>query len=561
MFRYDEKLLLNALLELNVIEKSSLKDAFELSQKQKVPFELVLLSKDLISDENLGRTIADIISFPLIRLSDIQIPKEVLNIIPEVVARKQLIIAFKKDNSGLHVAMYNPNDLEIINFLKKKTGLAVVVYFATLNDITNALFLYSKDVKTTFDEIIKENVREANLRSGKKIDPPIIKIVDTILAYAYQNKASDIHIEPLEKGSLVRFRIDGVLHDIITLPTDLHQSIVTRVKVLANLRTDEHQSAQDGKFQFKIENAEVDVRTSLIPIIGGEKIVMRLLSENSRQFSLTDLGFSNADLQKVKNAYAKPYGMILSTGPTGSGKTTSIYAIIKLLNKRDVNIMTIEDPIEYEIEGVNQIQVNSKTNLTFAEGLKSILRQDPNIILVGEIRDTETASIAINSAMTGHLVLSTLHTNNAATAIPRLLDMGIEPFLVASTVNIIIAQRLVRRIHLKCRISEEVGLPKLTKNLDKKLICKVFGATDNIRLYKGKGCAIDYNTGYEGRVGIFEVLLVDDEIRQAILDRKDAETIHSIAVKNGMVTMAQDALEKAKQGITTIDEVLRSIKT
>jgi type II secretory ATPase GspE/PulE/Tfp pilus assembly ATPase PilB-like protein len=377
------------------------------------------------------------------------------------------------------------------------------------------------------------------------------------MEFAFKNKSSDVHIEPLKEKSLIRFRIDGILHDIVTVPLELHRPMATRIKVLADLRTDEHQAAQDGKFQFTVDGEEVDARVSIVPITNGEKIVMRLLSSSSRQFSLIDLGLSNDDLTKVKKAYEKPYGMLLSTGPTGSGKTTSMYAVLKLLNKRDVNIMSIEDPVEYQIEGVNQIQVNEKAGLTFAAGLRSIVRQDPNIILVGEIRDEETADIAVNSAMTGHLVLSTLHTNDASTAIPRLLDMNIEPFLIASTVNVIIAQRLVRKIHTKCRISEEVSITEIEKHFEPSTVKKLFGSSKTIRLYKGKGCPLDHGIGYEGRLGIFEVLVIDDEVRKAIVERKDASVIRKIAVKNGMTTMLDDGLEKVKEGITTIDEIMR----
>ncbi|MEK7517114.1 MAG: GspE/PulE family protein [Patescibacteria group bacterium] len=552
--------LYNALKELGVIDRKALDNAFSESQSQKIALSNILLEKDLISDENLGKTIADIVSLPLVRLGEISIPPEILKIIPEVVAKKQKVIAFNKDSQGIHIAMSDPNNIQIKDFLEKRVGIPVVVHFATERDINNVLFLYKKDLAATFDEIIGENVRQAKNIKNNNFDPPIIKIAEAILTYSYNNKASDVHIEPLKEKSLVRFRIDGILHDIISLPLEFHSPIVSRIKVMAFLKTDEHHGAQDGKLQFKADDEDVDVRVSIVPITNGEKIVMRLLSERSRQFSLTDLGLSSNDLEKVKRAYTKPYGMILATGPTGAGKTTTIYSILKLLNNRDVNIMTIEDPVEYDIEGVNQIQVNPKTNLTFAAGLKSIVRQDPDIMLVGEIRDFETADIAINSAMTGHIVLSTVHTNDAATTIPRLLDMNIEPFLIASTVNIIVAQRLVRKIHNRCRVSIDTNMETLTKYLDRTLLRKVFGRDSMVRLYKGKGCQLDHGIGYEGRVGIFEVLIIDEEIRRGIIERKDASEIKKIAVKNGMTTMIEDGLEKVKEGITTIDEVIRVTK-
>jgi type IV pilus assembly protein PilB len=384
--------------------------------------------------------------------------------------------------------------------------------------------------------------------------------LDTIVSYAYRNRASDIHIEPQNAGSVTRFRIDGVLHDIVTLPIEVHPQIVSRIKILSNLRIDEHQSAQDGKFKFETPSENLDVRVSIVPVTKGENVVMRLLSERSRQFSLESLGFSSEDLRKTELAYTKPYGMVLSTGPTGSGKTTTMYAILKILNRRGINISTIEDPVEYEMEGISQIQVNTETNLTFAAGLRSILRQDPNIMLVGEIRDNETANIATSAAMTGHLVLSTIHANNAATAIPRLLEMGVEPFLLASTVNVIIAQRLIRKIHSPCRVSKEIAASDVSSAVGAAMVERVFGKSEKIRVYQGKGCKLDYNTGYEGRIGIFEVLVIDDEIREAIMAKKDADVIYQIALKNGMKPMMEDGLEKVAQGLTTIEEVIMATK-
>lgn len=567
MTMFNDQSLYLALKELEIILVEDLDQIFKTSQSQHLSFPELLLKKDLISDDDLGKIIADLIKIPYIRLANVAIADEILQLIPEIVAKKQKMIIFKKDQSGLHVALANPNDLQILEFIKKKLGSPIKVYYATERDIIDASRLYSKNVTQTFDQIIKENIDQFKQTKGEQLEPPIIKIVDTVLTYAYQNKASDIHIEPQDDNSLVRFRIDGIMHDIVTLPLNLHNRIVTRVKVLAKLRIDEHHAAQDGKFQFKTEfmietTGYLDIRVSVVPITKGEKIVMRLLSEQSRRFSLDELGFSQTDFTKIKQAYHKPYGMILATGPTGSGKTTTMYAILKLLNKREVNIATIEDPVEYEIEGINQIQVNPLTNLNFASGLKSILRQDPNIILVGEIRDQETAGIALNAAMTGHLVLSTLHTNDAATAIPRLLDMKVEPYLIASTVNLIIAQRLVRKIHLGCRISQEIEINKLEKYFSRDMVKKYFSQNKetSVRVYYGKGCPLCHQTGYEGRIGIFEVLMVDEAVRKSIIDRKDASEIKKIAVKQGMRMMTEDALEKVKQGITTVDEVLRVTK-
>src|SRR3989344_48478 len=407
------------LAETELISEDNLKKAKDVAAQSEIPLYKALLNLELISDENLGRIIADAVGVDFISLSRVSIPMDILQIVPEVVAIKQRIIVFNKDKDGLHLAMEDPKNVQIRQFVEKKVGIPVTPYFATEKDIGRALELYTKDVTAAFDEIIAENVKQAKVAKAGKAELPIIKIVDTIISYAYKNKASDIHIEPEEKYSLVRFRIDGILHDIVKLPPEVHPKIVTRIKVLSKLRTDEHQAPQDGKIQYKVGDDSLDIRVSTVPVTEGEKIVMRLLSERSRQASLGDLGFSDMNLAKIEKAYKKPYGMIVSTGPTGSRKTTTMYSILKILNERAVNIMTIEDPVEYDIQGVNQIQVNPKTNLTFATGLRSIVRQDPDIILVGEIRDEETAGIAVNSAMTGHLVLSTLHTNDAATAIPR----------------------------------------------------------------------------------------------------------------------------------------------
>jgi general secretion pathway protein E len=381
-----------------------------------------------------------------------------------------------------------------------------------------------------------------------------------LLDSAYQDKASDVHIEPEEKDSLIRFRIDGVLHDVLRVPRILHDRIMTRIKVLSSLRTDEHMSAQDGKMRMALDEEQVDIRVSILPVAQGEKAVLRLLTSHSREYTLADLGMNEKDLLKVTAAYNKSYGMILSTGPTGSGKTTSIYAILKILNTRDKNITTIEDPVEYRIEGASQVQVNVKTNLTFANGLRSILRQDPNIIFVGEIRDSETAGIAVNAALTGHLVLSTLHTNDAATAIPRLTDMGVEPFLVASTVNVIIAQRLLRKICDACKGEVTVTRKELEKHFSQQMIHKHFGANPVLTLYKGAGCKVCHKTGYTGRIGVFEVLEVSKNIKKLISEKVDADAINKAAIDDGMNSMLDDGLEKVIKGLTTIEEVIRVTK-
>jgi type IV pilus assembly protein PilB len=404
------------LMDFGLLNEEQLRLARERAELEATTLRDAVLWFNFLSDEELGKVVADHFRIPYVSLFQKEIGDETLKVIPEVVARSQRIIAFDQDAQGLHVALTDPRNIEILEFLRRKTGVPIIKYYATERDVTEALHRYKKGVVQAFDDILKESIEETKGGSFKETDPPIIRIVDALIQYAYQNKASDIHQEPRDHDALVRFRIDGALHDIVKLPLELHPQIISRIKVLSSLRTDEHQTPQDGKLQVEVDNDQVDIRVSIIPITNGEKAVLRLLSERSRQFSLGNLGLDGASLEKVQSSYHKPFGMILVTGPTGSGKTTTLYSILKLLNHRDVNIVTIEDPVEYDVEGVNQIQVNSDAQLTFATGLRSILRQDPNIILVGEIRDDETAGIATNLAMTGHLVLSTLHTNNAATA-------------------------------------------------------------------------------------------------------------------------------------------------
>lgn len=507
-----------------------------------------LVEKDILSDENLGILISDFLKYPFVVLAKITILPSVFNIIPEKMARRKKVIPFAKDAMGVKLAMADPSDKEIMQMISKKIGLPVIAYLATEQDIANALRIYRKDLQKTFDQLIQSS------------EIPMSKIVDLLINYASQDKASDVHIEPQEKDSLIRFRIDGILHDVLFLPKNLHDQIITRIKILSKLRTDEHLSPQDGKMRVALEDEEIDIRVSILPVTEGEKAVLRLLSSKFRKFSLVDLGMNEKDLKKVTTAYSKTYGMILSTGPTGSGKTTTIYAIVKILNTREKNITTIEDPTEYRIKGVNQINVNTKTNLTFANGLRSILRQDPNIIFVGEIRDSETAGIAVNASLTGHLVLSTLHTNDAATALPRLIDMNVEPFLVASTVNVIIAQRLVRKICEMCKSTRTITKEELLKNLPTEIINKYVGEKNTINIYQGAGCKICHFTGYFGRIGVFEVLEVTKSIRDLIIKSQDADVILQKAIEEGMTTMLDDGLEKVLKGLTTIEEVLRVTK-
>jgi type IV pilus assembly protein PilB len=406
-------------------------------------------------------------------------------------------------------------------------------------------------LKNLIDEEIKKPVDEIS----------IVDLLQNLILYSYYLRASDLHFEPFDRYLRVRARIDGVMHTIFTLPKEIQDEIITRVKILANLRIDEHLAPQDGRFKYKIadEGKEFDIRVSIMPTYYGENCVMRLLVEPEKEFTLENLGFSDRDLEIVKRAILKPYGMILVTGPTGSGKTTTLYTILKLLNSENVTIITLEDPIEYSIEGINQIQVNLQAGLTFDTGLRSILRQDPDIIMVGEIRDKETAAISINAALTGHLLLSTLHTNDAATVFPRLLEMDVEPFLIASTVNVVIAQRLVRTICEECKDERNLSETEI-KSLERFIPEEIFKKLSQRRkIYYGKGCSVCNHTGYLGRIGIFEVLNVTSNIREAIIERKHSSEIKEIAKKEGMTTMIEDGFQKVLKGLTTIEEVLRVI--
>jgi type IV pilus assembly protein PilB len=555
-----DKQLQDLILQSGLIPKDKLDNLSLIARNSGLSLVEVLLEKEAISDENLGIIIANYYHVPFINLSKVTVPEELLKIVPEKSARKQKIVPFAKDENGLKIAMIDPSNQDAISAISKKINTKVIPHFATDKDIEGVLRQYTKDLQKTLEELVREE--GASIEAERvSADVPTEKIVYALLEFAYHDRASDIHIEPEEKETVIRFRMDGILHEVLKLPKNIHDRIITRIKILSRLRTDEHLAPQDGKMRVKIDEEEVDIRVSIIPIADGEKVALRLLTSHFRHFTLTDLGMNSSDLKKVTSAYNKSFGMVLSTGPTGSGKTTSIYAILKILNVRERNITTIEDPVEYKIKGVNQIQVNTKTDLTFANGLRTILRQDPNVVFVGEIRDSETAGIAVNAALTGHLVLSTLHTNDAATTLPRLIDMQVEPFLVASTVNVIIAQRLVRKICDICRISYDITRSEFDKNFPDETVTKHFQTQQQIKIYKGKGCKRCHGTGYQGRLGIFEVLQVSNAIRELIAEKNDSDIIERKAIEEGMSTMLDDGLEKVARGVTTVEEVLRVTKT
>ncbi len=540
------------LLAMGVLDKKLLDDCKDEAISSSKSLAEILENRDLVSDENLGKLAADFYQLPFLNLAEIKLERELVNKIPKAYAQARKCMVIGRHDDALLVAISKPEDKDLFEELSVVLG-KVEYGYTTERNIVKSLRVYDANPQAMFEEMMKTTLSEA--KTGQN-DPPIIKIVEKILVYGYEQGASDIHIEPTEEVTHVRYRVDGLLNDVLTIPKELHEKIVTRIKVMAHMRTDEQHSAQDGKLNFVTEVEKVDVRVSIVPIIEGENVVLRLLSAQSRQYSLLDLGLNKDAAKKIEEAIKNPHGMILTTGPTGSGKTTTLYSLLKRLNVRGVHIMTIEDPVEYVIAGVNQIQVSDANNLTFAEGLRTIVRQDPNIILVGEIRDDEAADIAVNAAMTGHLVLSTLHTNDAATAIPRLLDMKVEPFLIASTVNVIVAQRLVRKLCNVCRVSEEVTVEELKKKWGEKLIERHFDQ-EKVRLYTAKGCEICGGSGYKGRVGIFEVLKMNDVLRAAIIDKKDASEISKIAVEAGMQSMFEDGIDKVKTGVTSLEEVLR----
>jgi type IV pilus assembly protein PilB len=549
---YDPQKLKMALGELGIISPEKLESTFAKSLEKKIAFDEVLLRDDLISDVDLGRTISETIGVPFVKLGEKGANQSLLTILPETYSRRHHAVVFNDSPDSISVAASNPLDRKLIESIAKKTQKKVSPFFATTRDIELSLAAYNRNL----NEITKTILSGA--ATGD--EGPIERLVYKLVEYGYRNRASDIHIEPERFENVVRFRIDGVLHEELRLPIGIHQQIISRIKYLAKLRTDEHMSAQDGKIQMMFDDERVDIRISIVPVIHGEVCTMRLLASRYNQYGLTDLGMNDDDLKKVERAFKKPFGMVLSTGPTGSGKSTTMYSILKILNTKERNIATIEDPVEYDIEGLNQIQVNTETNLTFAEGLRSILRQDPNIIYVGEIRDEETAGIAVNSALTGHLVLSTLHTNDAATTLPRFLEMKIEPYIIASTVNVIVAQRLVRRICLRCMVSYEMSVADISQVLPKEMVLKHSQGKDKLRLYKGSGCSVCHGSGYQGRICIFEVLEVTPAIQQMVTSKATANELKSKAIEEGMHTMIEDGFTKALLGLTSFDEILAATK-
>ena len=547
-----------------ILVKSGFIDQGDFADAEKAATQLgrdiadVLIFRGLISEDVIGKLISEYLKVPYVQISKKPIPPEVLSLIPEKLARTYRMVPFEKKDKKLSIALANPEDFEAIEFARRQTNLSVVPFYATEKEIARALSQYKKGIKEDFQKEIEENIKKTSpdrdlAKAAEKV--PIIKILDTIMEYAVNERASDIHIETQQDEVIVRFRVDGVLRDIVKLKKGVEDALVARVKILSNLKIDEHRIPQDGRHKFSLGEEVIALRVSIIPGFYGENVVMRLLLETARPLSLEELGITGSGLETVRGAIGRPYGMILVTGPTGSGKTTTLYSLLNILNTVEVNICTIEDPIEYGIGRVNQFQVNTKTGLDFASGLRALLRHDPNIIMVGEIRDQETANIAVHAALTGHLVLSTLHTNTAAGAIPRFIDMGVEGFLLASTLNCVVAQRLVRKICPSCIAKHDPGV-EVIKRLSKELGVEL----TNQKYYKGQGCEECGHKGYIGRIGLYEVMPVTEKVRAQVAQKVTIDDIQKLAVSEGMTTMLQDGLDKVASGLTTIEEVVRVVR-
>lgn len=556
-------------LESGIINDARFESAKEEAKRSNRTIDNVLIGRGDITEAYFGEIIADYFKVPAINLHAAAVDDTALHILPESFSKTKRVAVFfiDKDKKVAKVAMEDPGDLRTISLIELKMGMRVEPYLAMSSSMKVIFKEYKKDIYKEFDKIIAESIAAAlasgGLHSAEKMAEfmPIVTITDGLIEYAVISGASDIHIERLTEKVLVRFRVDGILRDIIELPKEIHEAIAARVKILSGLQIDVHFAPQDGRFKFKLEDQSIDVRVSILPTFYGEKIVMRLLRGSIRPLNLSELGLSGPAIAIANEAAQKSYGMILVTGPTGSGKTTTLYAILHILNTPDVNIATIEDPIEYEVSRLNQTQVNPKSGITFANGLRSLMRQNPDIIMVGEIRDNETVGIALNAAMTGHLVLSTLHTNDAPTAIPRLIDMGGEPFLVANTLNTIIAQRLLRKICSSC-VTTWTPTEAIKETIKKQLALASRDAETAViptQLYKGKGCDACSKTGYSGQIGIFEILNVTPTIKALIKPGVSIEELRKAARAEGMKTMFEDGLAKAESGLTTIDEVFRVI--
>ena len=573
-----------SLLDQGLISDGQLADLKDKAAKKNEPLFSLLIRDGHISDEQLTKALADATSTPYVNLSTARINPEVLDLLPQDIAEHYMAVPLGEMQDRLVVAMLDAGNVQAVDFLSNKIGRPLKVYAASESGVRKVLKLYERNIQMGVSSLLEGTApaaeeQPAPTQADKKVqviveDSPISKALSAIMDYAAKNKASDIHIEPLEKELKIRVRVDGVLREIMKLPKNTEAPLVSRIKILANLKIDEHRVPQDGQFTVKADNKPIDLRIAISPTVWGEQIVIRLLDKSGSSFRIDNMGYTGRSLRLIKKGLQRPYGMILTSGPTGSGKTTSMYAMVEAIKTDSINIVTLEDPVEYKIEGVNQIQINPDVGLTFATGLRAILRQDPDVVMVGEIRDKETANLAVQAALTGHLVFSTLHTNTAAGILPRLLDMGVEPFLIASTVHTVIGQRLVRRIvpggetypstkAETAAIHATLGsllpktkeaMPAVAQDLGYKTLPL---ATQNAyTLVEGKQTP-DNPTGYQGRMGLYEVFEVTEQIQDLIIKRATSSIIQKMAESQGMVNMRQDGYLKALAGLTSLLEINR----
>lgn len=580
-----QKLVEDDLVNRGLITIEALEQYRQDAEAAGTPFFTLLLNQQIISEEDLTKSLAIATKVPYVNLSDVKLDESILSLLPKDTAERYMAVPLGMMQNRLVVAMLDADNVQAVDFLSSKIGQPLKVYLASETGIRGVLSQYNSYIDRDFENE-NANENDANEKDKKTNqdkealiqavvqDSPISKALNAVLEYAANNRASDVHIEPLEKVIKIRCRIDGVLREVMKMPKNMEAPLVSRVKILANLKIDEHRIPQDGQFTIRISGRPIDLRIAISPVVWGEQVVIRLLDKTGTSLKLTDMGYTGRALRLIKEGIKRPNGMILTSGPTGSGKSTSMYALIQEIRNDSINIVTLEDPVEYKMEGVNQIQVNADVGLTFASGLRSILRQDPDCVLVGEIRDAETATLAVQAALTGHLVFSTLHTNSAAGILPRLLDMGIEPFLIASTVHTVIGQRLVRKIsdqkemYSSSQIETEaihnaIGNILPQNNQDKPAVCQDLGysdlplATQNAyTLYKGKDDP-SHPGGYKGRLGLYEVFNISEAIQELIVNRSTTTEIQKQAIEEGMIPIRQDGYLKALAGLTTLKEVDR----
>lgn len=572
--------LIQLLVEEGLVEKSALDDAVARASQDGKPLFSILVDENTLDNELLTHAVAHVSGVPYVNLTNSYIDQDILGLLPPDIAERFMAVPLANVQNRLAVAMIDANNVQAVDYLSNRIQRPLKVFMASEASVYHVLSQYKADLTTVSQaaEVSQEEAKKDASNDIKTIvqDSPISRALSTILEYAVKSHASDIHIEPLENALKIRCRVDGVLREIMQLPKSIEPALVSRIKILSNLKIDEHRTPQDGQFTVDVAGKDVDLRIAISPVVWGEQVVIRLLDKSGNSFNLEDMGYTGRALRLIRKGIRRPNSMILTSGPTGSGKSTSLYALIKEIKDDTVNIVTLEDPVEYKMDGVNQIQVNPEVGLSFASGLRSILRQDPDIVMVGEIRDSETANLAVQAALTGHLVLSTLHTNSAAGVLPRLLDMGIEPFLIASTVNMVIGQRLVRRVSSKHTsyqssaietqtIQATVGhlLPKTAAEMP--AIATDLGYKDlplagqnSYTLVKGHDSP-QTPRGYSGRLGLYEVMDVTEEIQNMIVRRSTSGEIQRTAVEQGMLTMRQDGYLKALAGITTLEEVNRVV--